>query len=202
MCVCMCVSVCHDHYHIYELCVCVCVESQTTMGVSVKGRPVTIGWATGASNTGVVRGGVGPGVSESSCSLFIGGLGARTPSEYVSECESEEDPVRAQLEASLLGLFPHSVAVHLLPGKSFAFVDFKSHEAAREVMDKYSADNTCYVLPGAGASVSECVSEDGSGSGSGSGALTVGWAQGKPTRRAVSQGREYDNAASHNADCW
>lgn len=185
------------------------------MGVSVKGRPVSVGWATGASNTpnnnsSISSGAVAGPSSASSCSLFIGGLGARTPAEAGPAATAEDaagsalvvrqqDQEQLALEASLLGLFPESVKVHLLPGKSFAFVDFSSHEAARASLGRYTADNCAFLLPGAGGEGSD---QESGGQGEGAGALTVGWAQGKPTRRQGGSGREFDNAASHNADCW
>ena len=146
--------------------------------------------------------------SSTACSLFIGGLLAWSNSDGEGREEGhEEDHVsrssssaasagaggggglsRSQLEATLLGLFPGSAAVHLLAGKSYAFVDFGSHDAACAVVSRHAADSAAFVLPGGAEGEGE--------------ALSVGWAQGKPQRRVAAQGREYDNSASHNADCW
>lgn len=180
-------------------------ESQSTMGVSVKGRPVSIGWATGSSVNSISSTSGSSKYSDppsaTSCSLFIGGLLAWSASVSADSgaggSSSACTLTKSQLEAALLGLFPGSVEVHLLEGKSYAFVDFSSHTAAAEVMRQYVENNGAFVLPGA---VREKEGEGGEQEGS----LTVGWAQGKPQRRAgPGQGRgEYDNSASHNADCW
>jgi hypothetical protein len=188
------------------------------MGVSIKGRPVSIGWATGASgggSGGSSSGGGGRGggasslvsapPSDTACSLFIGGLPAWSSPDEDREGEGEGGEAglsRIQLEAALLGLFPGSTEVHLLGGKSYAFLDFRDHAAASATVQKYTTDSASFLLPGGGAREAQQQQQQG-GEGEGKGALTVGWAQGKPSRRvAQGQGGEYDNSASHNADCW
>ena len=145
---------------------------------------MSIGWAAGRQESGGNRGYMqnlmhSPPSSNSN-TLFIGGLPEWSPDDVASEGSMS----KSQVEASLLGLFPGSTTVHMLDGKSYAFVDFKSHEMASEIVEKYTADNETFALPNA----------------SDIGILTVGWAQGKSQDRGMR--KEYDNSASHDADCW
>lgn len=142
----------------------VVTESQSSAGVSVCGRPVTIGWGSTDSTPSRPP-------SSSARTLFIGGLEAMSP----------EDGRRAHVETELLGLFSGAVKVHIIPGKTYAFVDFATQEAARAVVEQYSADNQAFSVR----------------SSAGKACLSIGWGQGRPAG-----GGEFDNTASHSADCW
>ena len=97
--------------------------------------------------------------NEECCTLFLGGL----PSS--ASVFSAND-----LETLLAG--KGVVSVRRADGKDFAFVEFRSHEDARELIDS----EVPLVLPSA----------------AGYGEITVGWAKGRPAEKS----------STHDGDCW
>jgi hypothetical protein len=147
------------------------------MGVSVRGRPVSVGWAAG-------RQGQGQQPGHSSCvalqsaplnetcrSLFVAGL-----PPYVEEGGGGE--AEGGLQQHLLSLFAGAVQVHRLAGKSFAFVDFDSHAAAAAAMSAYASDPEGHRA----------------GRGEGAGMLSVGWSK--------SGGDNKSPGGDGNSSCW
>ena len=154
----------------------VMTASQSTMGVSIKGRPVSVGWAAGSANGSGGGGGRGiPGAAvlqtaplSADCkTLFIAGLPPYVEVGHGSGdkgMSTNQTQVEETLQHTILGLFPGAIRLQRLPGKTFGFLDFDTHAAACAGMNAYAKSPELYRIS----------SGDG---GSGGGMLSVGWSK-------------------------
>lgn len=128
------------------------VESSARRGTVVQGRTLTVGWAKekesqptsedGAFGANIERQLVPP--SEDAKTLFIGGLG-QFDANAVADVPADVSPFQHALNQ----LLPGVVSVNKPTGKSYAFVDFESYDAAMAVVTKSINEPRAMVLQGA-----------------------------------------------------
>lgn len=126
------------------------VESAARRGLMVQGRTLTVGWAKGKEEHeghGEARTGargdpeaaerqlVPP--SEDAKTLFIGGLSAFDASPDAQPVEGSDQHL---LHIALSKLFSGIASVNKPPGKSYAFVEFESYDAAMAVITQSIAE--------------------------------------------------------------
>eukprot|EP00598_Pedospumella_elongata_P007747 CAMPEP_0184985492 /NCGR_PEP_ID=MMETSP1098-20130426/14143_1 /TAXON_ID=89044 /ORGANISM="Spumella elongata, Strain CCAP 955/1" /LENGTH=898 /DNA_ID=CAMNT_0027509581 /DNA_START=8 /DNA_END=2704 /DNA_ORIENTATION=- len=130
-----------------------CVESAARRGLSIQGRTLTVGWGkerepqdrnqnagAGDENTVIERQLIPP--SEDAKTLFVAGLGHFDPTAEVVEPSSGLSAIHSALGK----LFPGVVSVDQPKGKSYAFVEFESYEAAMAVVTQSINEPRVMVL--------------------------------------------------------
>lgn len=158
----------------------VMTSSTSPMGVSVRGRPVSVGWAAGRQGQGSSQNHYSAVSSTSlqsapindTCrSLFVAGL-----SPFVEDAKDGAE--ERALQQHLLTLFKGAQRVHRLGGKTFAFVDFDSHASTAAAMEEYASSPEAFRA-GAGDSFNM---------------LSVGWSK--------SGGDNKSSSGDAKSSCW
>lgn len=132
-----------------------CVETAARRGLSIQGRTLTVGWGKerepqDRSHQGHSAGGEEHAVierqlippSEDAKTLFIAGLGHFDPTAEVVEPSSGQSAIHSALNK----IFPGVVSVDQPKGKSYAFVEFESYEAAMAVVTQSISEPRAMVL--------------------------------------------------------